>query len=351
MKIDDFKLDSKRTEPTGFISSYSSSVLPGVRVETAMCVLEGGRVRVRMRIENGGRVPVFSVRYPVVGNLDLSDYGEDSLFVPVLTGFFIPLPLQKDFYYDEHRPRLCMGWMDYFTEKGGIMFMQGNASLRMATLGSENEPDCREKLSLWMGLKDSVLPGSAKEYECEVFFHTGGWRVAGEHYCEFFWRRFEPHRFPEWVYRSNGYLAYSVGRRSYEARAKQWAFGAWHLGRQHIQLRGQTGDHACPAYYLPDRKRGGEKALKRAIHNLRRNGYHIGAYFLSIGASAYYAQVNSWGVFGKPGSRGSRDRLSGTGSSATAIALTIESVSRADLPLQSSSASKEEENAIDSISV
>ena len=272
----------------GVTAAYRDSRGAGVAVDTSVTFDAPDELVWRIRVANRGSRHVLRVTFPVLTGLRLSADGSgDTLFWHGRHPRLIQNPAQsppEPFQY----PRAPMNFVDLSDGARGIAIF-GNPDLVMNRFSVTNDAP-PGALEVRLERINGIPPGRADEAVYRVRWHAGDWHAAADLYREAFRRRFPRPEYPDWIRRANGYLAiYAPGSPEppYRSPTRFQINEAWRLGLDHLQYWGQTGQHACPGYPLPDPMRGGEAAFTAMVRQIRDAGLHTGGYFYSCGIGKF----------------------------------------------------------------
>ena len=277
-----------------------------VEVMTTVQIKDEQTVAWTIKVANHSSKFVMKVRYPVLKNIKFTAGGkEDELLWPVFTTMLIKDPMRRvtsaaageldpegdilALTAPLHYPRACVNFIDLSGAGRGLTLV-GDPSLIMNeyAFAASAPPGA---LDLRIDMVSQITPGSDITYGFLTYLHPGNWRNGADFYRRHFEQRYPQPTYPEWLKNSNGWLAMYWGNNNFEpaygADLERIINEAWQLGLDHIQLWGQTGNHACPGYPLPDPLRGGEEGMKKMIQAIRQAGFHTGVYFWSCGISKF----------------------------------------------------------------
>jgi len=285
-------------EAKSIVSAYSAPLAGGsVFVRTTTTAADDNTVRFRIEVENKADIPILRVRYPTLKNLSFTAKGEgDQLLWPLLTTMLVENPSKKaKSIAPLHYPRAVLNYVDVSGGGAGVALI-GDPSLIMNqyNVTRSKRPGA---VDLHIEMIDAVKPGDKAHYEFVAFLHGGNWRKAADYYRAWFYKRFPKPDYPEWARYANGYLSAMWGMPfppQYGKDTRRHINETWRLGMNHLQFWGQTGNHACPGYSLPDPLRGGEQGMTKMFRQIRAAGLHTGGYFWSNGISKFVALSSSY---------------------------------------------------------
>jgi len=288
-----------RMRKTALVSSYEAAVGKGkIFVKTTAQPDRAGAVRLAIEIENAGAPPVLRVRYPVLDKVAFTPNGEkDELLWPFYSTILLKNPAENKEQIQNplHYPRAVVNYVDLSGGGAGLTLI-GDPSLVMNEFGFAPSAQ-KGAIDLRIDMINSILPGAKAKYEFILYLHRGDWREGADFYRQYFSRNFPRPKYPDWVKYGNGYLAKYYGSNfppPYGKNIRLLINETWRLGLEHLQFWGQTGNHACPGYPLPDPLRGGEEGIARMFKRIRDAGIHTGAYFWSNGISKFVVLSSSF---------------------------------------------------------
>jgi len=277
-------------------SAYRADIAGGpVRVTTTITVERDATLRFRIDLDNGARKPILRVRYPELHNLSFTPGGTgDEMLWPFFTTVLVTNP-RKSPQKPLHYPRACVNYMDLSGGGQGLALI-GSPSLVMNEFayGPSKTPGA---IDMRIDMVNAIAPGAKATYEFIAQPHGGDWHAAADYYRAWFYRHFPQPDYPSWAKYTNGYLSVMWGTPfppPYGRDTRLHINEAWRLGLDHLQFWGQTGNHACPGYPLPDPLRGGEEAFTKMFKRIRDAGLHTGGYFWSNGMSKFLVQTKSF---------------------------------------------------------
>ena len=277
---------------TSLVSSYTAGVGKGnILVKTAAQAGRDNAVHLLIEVENTAATPILRVRYPVLSNLAFTPNGEeDKLLWPFYSTMMLKNPAKNKERFSNplHYPRAVVNYVDLSGGGQGLTLI-GDPSLVMNEYGFAATGQ-KEAIELRIDMVNAIPPGAKAKYEFILFLHDGDWRKGADFYRELFYKNFPRPKYPDWVKYGNGYLSAYFGTNfppPYGKDTRLLINETWRLGLEHLQFWGQTGNHACPGYPLPDPLRGGEEGIAKMFKQIRDAGIHTGGYFWSNGMSKF----------------------------------------------------------------
>lgn len=278
VQLDDHRTTTERGRPIEVLRY----VLPkhNVSVECRIAYLDEATTRWTLEVTNNGPLDIRRIDWPRLPGVRIGPSVDDDEIV------FPRRIAQREKVLSGHPRRglygggLSMGWMDQFDATGGLYVAEVNPDL--VIFGLEAMQNRRDKCSDMVVKKYAWVPrGRSARSIAEVGCHTGDWHWAADRYRRWYYKHYEPARYPAWMARAQGMLQLPLMHNNQDAwttfdRRLRWQWDRARLyGCDFIGGWGQMGDGAaCGLYPYPNVRMGGPEAMKKGLQYVRDNGGH-----------------------------------------------------------------------------